>query len=204
MTISALHPGRASSTTGEREGLGTRLGTVLVWVWVNMYTLWVSLRVYSVGEDARSPIYGNTAHYVGSKVMCTFYCVMMLLYTCSVHSDVISPSYYVCPNTLVIFTTTLSYYQSSIYQPIRYSCTHHYWVAITMATGFPSLTSETQTHVHLHSLLMRWVHFLIMLCDEPFLQDQYGEPMFMKHCSRGGTTGSCDPWRTLLFQYKLP
>ena len=62
-----------------------------------------------------------------------------------------------------------------------------------MATGFPSLTSETQTHVHLLSLLlMRWVHFLIM-CDEPFLQDQYGERTFMKHSSRGGTTGSRDP-----------
>ena len=36
----------------------------------------------------------------------------------------------------------------------------YYWVVITMATGFPSLSSETQTHVHLHSLLlMRWVLF---------------------------------------------
>ena len=49
-----------------------------------------------------------------------------------VHSDVISASYYVCPNTRVIFMTTLSYgYQllnwnslisQSIYQPVRYSC----------------------------------------------------------------------------------
>ena len=45
-----------------------------------MYTLWVSLRVCSVGEDARSPIYGNTAHYVGSKVMCTFYFVDVAVY----------------------------------------------------------------------------------------------------------------------------